>query len=289
MTSEVSSMRSLILAAAGMLGIAQAAACADLPKRIVMMWQVTGKNYAADFRELKGMGVNVAQSFALADMDPAYVDGFFREAEAAGIGVVPFIGKFIEGEDATCALSAAGEAFVRAHAGKSALLAWHTVDEPVNDRQTKACQRRVYKQVKSLDPKHAVMVSINFTKQEEYDQYFDERAFDILDLHRYPNPDIGPAQQRLIDMYRANRSRDNYRVIVTLRAFDAPRKVMRLNMRTGDLDSQYDYFFRQKRITDDIGFYGWRLAPNLGISQLGELKLEFGRLSKEKLATAPNE
>jgi hypothetical protein len=60
-------------------------------------------------------------------------------------------------------------------------------------------------------------------------------------------------------------------------------------MPSGTLDSQYEYFFKTNRIGDDIGFYGWRLAPNLGISQIDWLKAEFGRLANEKLAVAPNE
>ncbi len=281
-------MRRLTLPALCALMLSGPAAGADLPERIVMMWQVTGKDYAGDFGQLKAAGVNVAQSFSLARMQPEYVEGYFRAAAGAGIGIVAFIGNFVEGSDAGCGLSAAGQAFVKAHAAEPALLAWHTVDEPARDGITKACQRRLYEQVKSLDPAHRVMVSVNFTRQPEYDQYFDEQAFDLLDLHRYPNPAVGPAQQRLIDLFRRNRTRD-YRVIVTLRAFDAPGKARRENMRGGDLADQYAYFFKTNRITDDIGFYGWRLAPNLGISQIGRLKAEFQQFSREKLAVAPNE
>jgi hypothetical protein len=280
-------MRCLAIAMLGVLALPAAARCADLPPRIVLMWQVTGKDYAESFRELKQMGVNAAQSFALADADPAYVNGYFEAAEANGIGVVAFIGKFIQKTDGACGLSEAGQAFVRAHASKPALLAWHTVDEPVNDGFTKDCQRRVYKQVKSIDPRHAVMVSVNFTKQQEYDQYFDEGAFDILDLHRYVNPDVGPAQQRLVDAFRQNRKRRDYRVIVTLRAFESPGKMRRQYMRSRTLEDQYRYFFEANPISKDIGFYGWRLAPNLGISQIDWLKSEFSQFSQEKLDAAP--
>jgi hypothetical protein len=58
-----------------------------------------------------------------------------------------------------------------------------TVDEPVNHKITKACQRRIYDQVKWLDPKHPVLVSINCTTQQEYDGYYNESAFDMLDVH----------------------------------------------------------------------------------------------------------
>jgi hypothetical protein len=281
-------LRKLLPALVSAIALPAASVAADLPPRIVMMWQVTGRDYAGDFRQLRQMGVNVAQSFALAGMEPAYVEGYFEAAEAAGIGVVAFIGNFVEGKDAGCALSAAGEDFVRAHAAAPALLAWHTVDEPVNHQVTKSCQRRLYEQVKSLDPRHPVLVSINFTKQREYDEYFEERAFDILDLHRYVNPAVGPAQQRLVDLFRQNRTRD-YRVIVTLRAFDAPAKVRRQYLQEGTLFSQYQYFFETNGIGKDIGFYGWRLAPNLGISQIDWLKAEFGRLTNEKLSVAPND
>ena len=282
-------MRSMMLALLVLCSIPQSAESRELPPRIVMMWQVTGKDYANDFNVLKRAGINTVQSFALAGMDPAYVDGYLDAAQAAGVGVVAYIGGMVQGQGATCALSEAGAAFVKQHADAPAMLAWHTVDEPVNHKVTKECQRRLYEQVKSLDPKHLVMMSINFTKQGEYDGYFDERAFDFLDLHRYVNPDVGPAQQRLVDLFRQNRTR-NYRVIVTLRAFDAPGKVRRESMQAGGLASQYEYFFVKNRIGDDIGFYGWQLAPNLGISQIDWLRQEFGRLALEKkLSAAPNE
>src|SRR5262249_32544273 len=119
----------------------------------------------------------------------------------------------------------------------------------------------------------------------EYDGYFDERAFDILDLHKYPNPDVGPAQQRLLSVFKQNRHR-KYRVIATLRAFEAPAKATRLTMRQGTLFQQYNFFFGSDRVGEDIGFYGWRLAPNLGVAQIDWLKQEFQQLKTEKLATA---
>lgn len=279
-------MRSLMVALTLLCSLPAAAHCTELPPRIVMMWQVTGRNYEADFREIRALGVNTVQSFALAGEDPAYVDGYLRAAGEAGLGVVPYLGKFIEGRDAGCALSAAGEDFVRARATAPALLAWHTVDEPANHGISKSCQRRIYERVKAIDPGHPVLVSVNFTKQREYDEYFDEGAFDILDLHRYPNPEVGPAQQRLLSTFRRNRSRD-YRVIVTLRAFDAPAKVRRLDMRQGSLFEQYRYFFGADRVGQDVGFYGWRLAPNRGISQVEWLKAELLQLGQKELVAAP--
>lgn len=264
---------------------------AQLPERIVMMYQVTGKNYAKDFAELKSLGVNVAQSFSLSQMDPEYVDGYLAAAESAGIGVVINVAKFVEGKDANCALSSEGESFIQAHAAAPALLAWHTVDEAATHGITKQCQVRIYRQVKKLDPQHLVMASVNFTQQKDYDGYFDERAFDFLDLHRYVGTDVGPSQQRLIDVFRKNRKRD-YRVIVTLRAFNAvadkvrrndQREMKRQDMRGGALDAQYDYFFRKNKLGDDIGFYGWRLSNNLGISQLDWMKKDFERLAREDL------
>jgi len=281
-------MRSLMYALVGLASLPLAGQCAELPPRIVMMWQVTGRDYAADFRDVKALGVNTVQSFALAGEDPSYVDGYLKAADAAGLGVVAFLGKFIEGQDTNCALSPPGADFVRSHAGAPALLAWHTVDEPVNHQITKACQRRIYDQVKSIDPKHPVLISLNFTKQQEYDGYFDERAFDILDLHRYPNPDVGPAQQRLLSVFKQNRHR-KYRVIVTLRAFEAPGKERRMNMREGTLHEQYSFFFGPDKVGNDIGFYGWRLAPNLGVAQIDWLKSEFVQLNQEKQLGAPAE
>ena len=84
-------MRKVLPALLAIIALAPAARAAELPPRIVMMWQVTGRDYAGDFDELKRMGVNVAQSFALAGMDPAYIAGYFRAAGAAGIGIARLI------------------------------------------------------------------------------------------------------------------------------------------------------------------------------------------------------
>jgi len=96
-------MRIPTLALVTLVSLPLAGQCAELPPRIVMMWQVTGRNYAQDLREIKSLGVNTVQSFALAGEDPSYVDGYFKAADEAGLGVVAFLGKFIEGEDANCA------------------------------------------------------------------------------------------------------------------------------------------------------------------------------------------
>jgi hypothetical protein len=284
-------MRIGIIAAIGAIGalgagLAGAAPRRELPPRIVMMWQVAGKNAPNDFDELKSLGVNVAQSFSLARMDPSYVDAYLEAAAAAGIGVVIYVGNFVEGKDAKCAFSDAGMAFIRARAASPALLAWHTTDEAASHGITKACQVTLYREVKALDPGHLVMVSENFTRQEDYDAYFDERAFDFLDLHRYVNTDVVVSQERLIDQFRKNRKRD-YRVVVTLRAFNAPTKEKRQNMREGGLTAQYEYFFKTNRLGNDIGFYGWRLSPNLGISQVDWMKAEFTRLARERLPESP--
>jgi hypothetical protein len=70
---------------------------------------------------------------------------------------------------------------------------------------------------------------------------------------------------------------------VTLRAFNAPRKVKRLDMRPGTLFEQYRFFFEEQKVTRNIGFYGWRLAPNKGIKQIDWMRTEFEEFAERKL------
>jgi hypothetical protein len=283
--ADWSDMRGRSLWLLGLMALAGnplSAAARTLPERIVMMWQVTGPNYAADFRALANLGVNTVQSFPLARQDSTYVSGYLAAADTAGVGVIPFLGR--DGKGAACTLSSAGEAFVRRYASHRAIVAWHSIDEPAGHDISKECQRKVYLQVKALDASRPVMVSTNFTRQQDYDRYFAEDAFDVLELHRYVNPDVSAAQRTLLERFRQNRGRKNYPTIVTLRAFNAPHKSSRRDMRAGGLQQQFSFFFETEyKVDDHIGFYGWRLAPNEGISQMEWLRREFEVLARQKL------
>lgn len=253
-----------------------------LSEPIVLMWQVTGDGIAADFEVLAKAGVNAVQSFSLSRQPQEYVDAYMDAAAKQKLGVVAFVGNFVEGMDGACALSESGVAFVRRYASHPGLAAWHSVDEPANHDVSKECQRRVYARLKELDPKHPVFLSINFTKQSEYDRYFAEDAFDVLDLHKYVNPHVGRGQRSLVTLFKSNRKRA-YPVIVTLRAFNAPGKVKRMDMRPGTLLEQYRFFFEEQKLTRNIGFYGWRLAPNKGIRQIDWVRAEFEEFAQRKL------
>jgi hypothetical protein len=275
---------SLALAAAMTLGMgAVPADAAPLPDPIVMMWQVTGEKPAADFATLKSLGVNVVQSFGLARMPQAYVDEYLRAAGNAGLGVIPYVGARKSDAETGCGLSLAGAEFIRRVRSSPAIVAWHSADEPALRGITKECQARLYDDIKALDPARAVLVSVNFTSQADYDEFFAEDSFDILDLHKYVNWKVGKPQRELVRLFEANHKR-SYPVIVTLRAFDSPGKFWRLDMRAGSLLTQYRYFFEQARLTPHIGFYGWNLSPNVGLANLPDLRAEFERLMREKVA-----
>ena len=196
-------MRGMMLALLVLCSIPQSAESRELPPRIVMMWQVTGKNYANDFNVLKRAGVNTVQSFALAGMDPGYVDGYLNAAQAAGVGVVAYIGGMVQGQGATCALSEAGAAFVK----QAERRRFGAVDEPVNHKVTKDASV-VCNRWKSLDPQHFVMMTSTY-EAGRIRRVLDERH-STSGSASLCQSDVGPAQQRLVDLFRQNRTR-NYR------------------------------------------------------------------------------
>ena len=126
------------LAAMGAMAVAM-----PLPQRIVLMWQVTGKDYKGDFKELAEMGVNAAQSFSLVRQSPDYVGGYLSAAAANGVGVIPFLDGKPDDPGSACKLSSASREFVRRYAGHPAILAWHSVDEPGKHGISKACQQQI--------------------------------------------------------------------------------------------------------------------------------------------------
>ncbi|MGH8221439.1 MAG: hypothetical protein ACREQZ_00560, partial [Woeseiaceae bacterium] len=105
-----------------------------------------------------------------------------------------------------------------------------------------------------------------------------------LDLHKYVNPGLGEAQEKLIMLFERNRTRD-YPIIVTLRAFNAADTRQWKDLPAGALKAQFAFFFGQRRISHNIGFYGWRLHPNRGIAQVDMLRLEFQELSSKGFAS----
>lgn len=256
-----------------------------LPDPVVMMWQVAGEDPASGFAELAALGVNTVQSFGLAWTKPDYVERYLAAAESAGIAVIPFIGDRPRDPARSCGLPAAGADFIRRHRESSAIVAWHSADEPSLREVSRECQRRLYAEIKAIDPARPVLVSINYTTQREYDGYFAEDAFDVLDLHKYVNPRVGRSQRNLVELFRRNRKKA-YPVIMTLRAFDAPAKPLRLDMREGGLAAQYRFFIEESGITRNVGFYGWDLSSNLGIPRVPWLRREFEALMRDRIRPA---
>lgn len=272
----------LVVATLGLFVGEADAAARPLPNPIVMMWQVLGEDPAAEFRTLKDLGINTVQAFHLKEKPPAYVEAYLRAAEAADMAVIPFIGPQMEGSGDKCNVPDSGKDFIHRYGASPAIVAWHSADEPALREVSKHCQIQLYSQIKALDPDRPVFLSTNFARQSEYDEYFTEGGFDILDLHRYVNPDVGVGQRNLIELFKRNHRR-SYPVIVTMRAFNAPLHARRMDLGKGDLVSQYRYFFEDAPVTRNMGFYGWDLTPSVGIPKIPELRAEFEQLMRTKI------
>ena len=261
---------------------AQGAVAAPLPSRIVLMWQVTGRDYAADMQQLAGLGVNAIQSFALVKQDPSYVSGYLDAAAKAGLGVIPFIGPSGRGEPSQCDLSPAAHDFVVRYENSPAIAAWEIVDEPKSHGISQDCQLKIHAALKSIDPNHPTMIAMNLTTQSDYDQYFNESAFEILDLHSYVNSAIDRPQRNLVDLFKKNH-RGSYPTIVTLRAFNSPGADNWHDVTAADLNSQFDFFIEGNLRGSGVGFYGWELAPNKGIKQVPDLRAGFEQIMRSKM------
>jgi hypothetical protein len=246
------------------------------------MWQVQEDEPNGQFDYLKRMGVDGIQAFRLATWPAEVVEAYFDAAQQSGLKVVVYIGVFREGIKADCRYSDEGLTFIRNYRLHPAIFAWHTLDEPAEHDISKACQRALYVAVKELDPDRPIMLSANNNTSGKYRKFFDESAFDILEMHKYVNPHISSKEKNLVKLFRENRSRD-YPVIITLRAFNAPHKPRRKAMVPGSLRDQYDFFVEQSGITPHFGLYGWDLAPNKGIRQLDDLRAEFESFMAERI------
>lgn len=244
---------------------------------IVLMWQVQQSGPTGDFELLRKLGVNAVQASKLATWPDAEVQAYLDGAQRAGMKVFVYLGIFLEGRGPDCRYADAGTRFVRAYRSHPAIYAWHSLDEPAGHGVARECQRALYDAIKALDPSRPVMISSNTDDRDAYERYFEERAFDILEMHKYVNPHPSDAQGRLLDLFRSHRSRD-YPVIITLRAFNAPHKLARRPMTEGSLAEQYAFFFAEPRLTRNMGFYGWELSPNKGIKDDADLRRDFGAL-----------
>ena len=247
---------------------------------MVFMWQVQSDAPDGDFAYLADQGVSVVMAFRLVtwpdDVVTAYLDG----ADRAGLTVSAYLGLFRTGEASDCHFSPEGIDFVKRFKSHPAISMWHTIDEPAEHNVGKDCQRNLYRTVKKLDPNRPILMSTNNNTPNKYRKYFTEDAFDILEFHKYVNPEPGLKEEIMLQTFKMFRSSD-YPLILTLRAFNSPHKERRIDMVPGSLKTQYQFFIRDPGLTRHFGFYGWDLAPNKGIKAIPELKQEFEDLMKE--------
>lgn len=244
---------------------------------IVLMWQVQQSGPHGDFALLRNLGVNAVQASKLATWPDAEIQAYLDGAHSERLKVFVYLGIFRQGDGPDCRYSDAGIRLIRTYQSHPAVYAWHSLDEPAGHGISRECQRALYDSIKALDPTRPVMVSSNTDDGDDYERYFEERAFDILEMHKYVNPHPSTAQERLLDLFRAHRSRD-YPVIITLRAFNAPHKLARRPMTEGSLTEQYAFFFAEPPLTRNLGFYGWDLSPNRGLKNDPDLRRDFDAL-----------
>lgn len=262
---------------------------AQIHDKIVLMYQVQKNVTDYELALLKNKGVNFIQSFSLITWSDPEIRDYLDRAHKHGLKVIVSLCGFLkqdrskafkETEISLSDFKKSVDNFIRKWKYHPAIALWHTIDEPkeVYKRVSKKDQEEIYNFVKRCDPGRLIMISQNLTNQKEYDEYFSEQAFDILDIHAYVNPEISKVQSDLINLFRINR-RKRYPLIITFRAFNGSGWQ---DLREDSLQKQYDYFIIQANLTMNYGFYGWQLDArhgNYGISQVEYIKKQFINLS----------
>jgi hypothetical protein len=148
---------------------------------------------------------------------------------------------------------------------------WHTFDEPAGHKIPKSVQEAGYRFVKEVDAAHPVIVTMNASNEREYEDHFTEKAFDVLDVHKYVNPNIARGQMKQVELLKQHK-KGRAPVMTTFRAYQGSElKTRRKAMADNTFDEQYDFYVKKSGIRN-IGFYGWALHPNKGISDDPELK-----------------
>ena len=253
-----------------------------------MMWQVHPYLSAEEIFYLSEVGINVVQSFPFFKSSDSVISEFLALAEKHGIGVIPYVGSFVDFSKRDCKISVEGRNSLLQLSNSRAIYAWHAFDEPfLHQKATAECQLAIYDELKQLTPQIPVMASYNNSRAIHYWRNFTPDAADIIDLHRYSNPYPGEQQQALVDLARKNFKFDSKTVIVTIRAFNSPDESREL-MTSDSLLESYNHFFIENSVTDNIGFYGWHLSPNIGIKNLPEVRRQFVRIM-ERLREGNNQ
>lgn len=253
-----------------------------IPSRIVLMWQVHHNVTDDELKFLNTLGINTIQSFQFSTWSDEQIQSYLNKAASHGMGVLGYIGKLMKYDSTTGKYVHTQEAkiFVEKWKSHGAIMGWHLMDEPKEDKILKKNQEDLYKHIKNIDRDHPIMISTNVASTKEFDMYFTENAFDILDLHRYVNPNIAKAQVEEVENFFKWRKK-TYPVIATFRAWNGSEfKVRRKDMVENSLMEQYNFYVKKMGI-NNFGFYGWALSPNRGIKDDPMIHDQFVSLMKK--------
>lgn len=250
-------------------------------KPLVFMWQVPKSISEKTFGEMSIAGVSVIQHFQLTNWSDDEILGYLDRAYRNQLSVLIYLGHVLEHSRSSNPEWRVGEkagTFIEKWRSHPAVFGWHTFDEPkeLSKLATAKVQEDVYRKIKSIDSMHPVVVSSNLQTKVDYDRFFSENAFDILELHAYPNDSNLEREKNLIIGIKTHRSR-NYPVWFTLRAFNATGWGA---LPMDSLARQYELICRVKDVAG-IGFYGWKLAPNTGIVDEPGARYQFATLMNE--------
>lgn len=243
-----------------------------------LMWQVQKDVTDQELEFLRGKGINLVQSFRLITWDTDEIKTYLDRMHKHNLGVIMSLaslsqkigGNWVFDEDKV-------SVFINTWKNHPGVFAWHLFDEPCNRGNHEipvSVQEDAYKFVKSIDQKHGIFLSWNGTSDWHY-KFFSESSFDILDLHAYIHDGITDRQKSLVRIFKEHNKR-SYPVIITIRAFNGPRHPY---LPPDGLKMQYDFFFREHGITGNVGFYGWGLSKNRGISDVPEIMQQFRDLN----------
>lgn len=227
-----------------------------------IMWQFdfSRAEYSSDLE-----CIGVLQHFRFFDLPESEFADVFQKLESADKKIMPYLGNNIVQASSSCVLDDVATGIVSKYANNDLVYGWHIVDEPEGDNMSGACQLQLYDEVKKIDPNTPVVVSTNTSRSSGFRGHLNVDAFDILTFHRYVNPSIDRAQIRQQQEIEKLELADK-KLVVTLRAFNSP-KVRRVDMMAQDMDDQLRHYLTTQPTVDGFGFYGWKLAPNTGISQ----------------------
>lgn len=209
--------------------------------------------------------VGVLQHFQFLNHPESELSEVFDKLKIADKKALPYLGNNIIREPSSCFLDKIARRAVEKYSNNSSIYGWHIVDEPEGRNISAACQLQLYSEIKGIDPHTPVVVSTNSSRSEAFEHYLDVNAFDILTFHRYVNPVIDKAQvrqQREIGKLDLT----GKKLLVTLRAFNSP-KPRRVDITAKNITDQLEHYLTTPPELDGVGFYGWQLAPNTGISQ----------------------